>query len=454
MIAPTLGVPVRQLLALFLTVVLAAASCSDDRGSTSSTDDTTTAPPGDDDSDDSAGDVATTTTTEPVPTGPAPGVTDDTIKIGITYVDLEPVRDFIDLDHGDYEAAYRAVIDDINANGGINGRLLEPVMAGVSPLGSTEADETCVRMAQDEGVFAVIGFHFGDTPLCYLEVEQVAIIGGTMTEERLARASSPWFSTEPSSDLDLDALETFRDRGLFDAPFAVYGTVIEPDLFDQTLARLSDLGIEPVAEAVLDADANDLNDQVAKVQLIVENFRTAGAETVLVVGSGPVSWANGAEGMSYRPRLLMTNADSANALADDSGARDLTVLAGAVLAALYGPNDEQFAEPLMQDCVGVLEAAGVEVPDPGSLPDGAETDPFVSAHAACRNLTLFTAIAEAAGEVLNYGSFQRAGETLGAIQIPGYPDPFVFGPPPSSDGDPAVYLFGFDEAEVAFVPDA
>ena len=449
----------RRLLILFMTAVLVAAACSDDGEGVSEIDGTTSTTSGpsddgddDDTADDDTGDDGETDEdpTEPIPTGPSPGVTDDTIKIGITYVDLEPVRDFVDLDHGDYEATYIAVIEDINANGGIHGRMIEPVLAGVSPLGAAQADETCVRMAQDEGVFAVIGFHFADTPLCYLEIEQVAVIGGEMNEERLSRATAPWFSFEQSSDLDLDALATFSEEGLLDGPFAVYGTINEPGLYDSALARLDELGHTPVADALLDADPSDVNDQIAKVRLIVENFSTAGAETVIVAGSGPVSWANGVEETDYRPRMLMTNAGNAEAIISDAGGRDLSILDDAILAGLYS-QDLQFQEPVMQECIAVVEAAGIEVPDPATLPDTTETNPFVATRAACQAMALFVAIADAAGPDLNYGSFRYAGEHLGELSMPGYPEPWTYGAPPSADGDPTVYLYEFDPASTSFV---
>ena len=59
----------------------------------------------------------------------ADGVTKDEIKIGITYPDLEAIRSVTNTNHGDYEKAYRAVIDDLNKQGGVNGRKLVPVFA-------------------------------------------------------------------------------------------------------------------------------------------------------------------------------------------------------------------------------------------------------------------------------------------------------------------------------------
>jgi hypothetical protein len=103
-----------------------------------------------------------------------------------------------------------------------------------------------------------------------------------------------------------------------------------------------------------------------------------------------------------------------------------------------------------QECLAIQEAAGLSIGTPSEVPDG-EPQQFVSSFAACENVTLFAAIVEAAGENLNYGTFQKAGEELGAIDIPGYPDPFTFGPIAATDGDPVVYLFTWDAAGAEFV---
>jgi ABC-type glycerol-3-phosphate transport system substrate-binding protein len=98
--------------ALFLAAVLLAAACTS----------------GDDTSTESSGSDTTSDGTTPAATGPAPGVTDDSIEIGVTYVDTEAlVASGLNYDLGEHEAVYTALFDAINADGGINGRQVEPV---------------------------------------------------------------------------------------------------------------------------------------------------------------------------------------------------------------------------------------------------------------------------------------------------------------------------------------
>jgi ABC-type branched-subunit amino acid transport system substrate-binding protein len=406
------------------------------------------------DDEDSGTDAGTTTTldgasgdtstTAEVPTGPAPGVTDDAIKVGVTYVDLEAIRELTNLDHGDYEAAYRALFDDINAKGGINGRKIEPVFAPINPVGTQPAEEACVKLTQDEEVFVVLGFFQADAVLCYIETHETAVIGGTMTPDRLQRSTVPWFTAEPSSDLEADTIRQFAADGLLDGSVAVVSTLQDETALHQTVEPLLDeLGVDPVETAVIDAPENDVAAQNAAVAVIAERFRSAGATKVLVVGTGGLTWANGVESTGFRPQLLFTNVNSISAYTEDAAGRDDTVLEGSVVGGLYGPATDSFHTDSMQGCLATLQSAGITVGDPADIPAG-EPEPYVSAFNACRNVALFQAIAEAAGEQLDYGTFRQAGDELGEITIPGYPDPFTYGAQPSADGDPAVYVFEWD----------
>jgi hypothetical protein len=130
-------------------------------------------------------------------------------------------------------------------------------------------------------------------------------------------------------------------------------------------------------------------------------------------------------------------------------APDLSLLDGALLASV---DAEQFDDTAMQECLSTLVDAGVEeeYPDPADVEAG-ERNPYVSASAACRNVSLFTAIAEAAGEELGYGTFQAAGESLTDVHLPGSEDLYNFGPYPSLDGDLPMFLFDWDPEEQAWV---
>jgi hypothetical protein len=376
----------------------------------------------------------------------APGVTDDTIRLGITYVDLDAIREVVDLDQGDYEATYQALIDDINDAGGIHGRTIEPVFAAVNPIGTAPAEEACLRLTEDDDVFAAIGFFQDDQVLCYLEGHETAVLGGVATQARTERANAPWYSTEGSAESDAKAIAAMADAGELDGRVGVFGSVLsETQTNDVVLPQLEELGIEPVDTAILDAPQDDVTAQNQATSVIAERFRSEDIDTVLVVGSAALPIANGLAPLDYRPRLLFTSRIAVNAYTSGI-APDLSMFDGAVLGAV---DNEVFDEPAMEECLATLEEAGISgITDPREAAPG-DPLPFVAASAACRNVTLFAAIAEAAGPDLTYGTFHQGAESLDALHLPGSVDDYDYSA--GLDGDLPLYLFDWDPADEQFV---
>ncbi len=151
----------------------------------------------------------------------------------------------------------------------------------------------------------------------------------------------------------------------------------------------------------------------------------------------------------YRPKLLFSDASSTQAFLANAATTDTSVMKGAVVGGPYGGDDRVYEEPKMQDCIGTLEDAGIEVPAPD--PDDPNEKGFTGPEEACVNVALLTAILEAAGKDLNYATFRQAGETLGEVDIPGDPSPRTYGPPPATDGSPKAYLSQWDPATKTFV---
>ena len=106
---------------------------------------------------------------EVVERGAAPGVTDSSVRVGVTYVDAAALASAIVLDLGDFEAAYNALIEEINAEGGIHGRMIEAVFAPINPVGNESAEQACVELTEDEDVFLAMGFFLNDTVLCTVD---------------------------------------------------------------------------------------------------------------------------------------------------------------------------------------------------------------------------------------------------------------------------------------------
>jgi len=426
-------------------LLVAACTSGDDGGSSA-------------DAEATDGSVATEATAPSATFPPNPradGVTEDAITLGVTYVDLESLGDIVDIDHGDYEAAYQAVADDINASGGINGRQLELAFAPVTPIGTDSSDAACVELTEDIGVFAVVGFMIDDAPLCYVELHDTPAIGGLITQERLDRATAPWFSNAAGAEsVAARLVEAFAEDGAFEgATVGVISLAADQAVMeDVTIPTLEERGVEVAEQAVLDVPDNDQAAALAQVGVIAERFQASGVDTVVTVANAALTTAQGLEPTGFRPRLLATGFESLAAYTGAEGGFDETVVEDALTGG-YATSRVQFTDPLMQDCIAVVEeATGETVPDPAEAEPG-DPEPYVSVFSACMQLDLFRQIAEAAGDDLNNGTFGAAGYALGEIELAGAGGPATYGPD-SLDGDMPIYLLRLDEAEGRLVSDA
>ena len=423
---------VKGTLAALVAVTLAAACTSGDDSSSS---DTTT-----------GGDGSSTETTVAA-TGPAPGVTDDSIKVGVTFVDTEAlVASGLNYDLGDHEAVYTALFDAINEDGGINGRQIEPVFAPIDPTNPAPAEEKCVQLTEDDDVFVVTGFFLADAVNCYVSTHATAVAGGEMTPERIEGAEAPWITWTPDADQPEAVLRAMDDQGELDGTVGVW--VAERDqavLDNQVLPLLDELGVEAAATAVAVAPADDQAAQQAEQTTIAQNFEAAGVDTVVLIGTSAQGWPTiMAEDSSYRPKLLFLDILGARAFYTNAATTDTTVLEGAVMGGGYGPDQARFDEPAMQECIQTLADHGVETPTPEESGDDPSNQPYQAAFQACPDVALLGAWLEAAGEDLNYGTLTNAINGL-EVSIPGDPEARTYGPPPDADGNPTAYLYTWDE---------
>ncbi|WP_436789972.1 ABC transporter substrate-binding protein [Yinghuangia sp. YIM S10712] len=354
----------------------------------------------------------------------ATGVTADSIKIGIVYPDLEAIKHIMAIDHGDYEATYNALVKKINDAGGINGRKIVPVFGKINVASPSAAQETCVKMTKDEKVFAVIGSFNANEPLCYVQTNKTAVVGGALTDKNYAQAQAPWFSAERGGDEAADGVSLFTaNNALAGKKVAVVGVVNEQSLVkDLVVPALQKQGVNPVEVGIMDANFQDAAAVAQQTGVFIQKFQASGADTVVVVGGMGGEFPKQLEKTDYRPRLLFTSQTTASTYTNDAAQHDFSTLAN---AAALGPASS-WSEPALQECIATVEAAvpalkGKLVVDPDTLPAG-EPTPQTSVDTACRTLTLFKAIADKAGKDLTYQTFQDAGFNLGPLTIPRFLD--------------------------------
>jgi hypothetical protein len=354
-------------------------------------------------------------------------VTNNTITIGVTYVDLSSVAQFIHgLNQGNFQAAYQALIKNINAHGGIDGRKIVAYYEPINPVGTTSPSTACAQLTEDHDVFAVMGFFQGTDPACYVTLHHTALLGGSMTPQLLAAAKAPWFSTSPiENQLESATVATAAAHGIFKGKkVAVFSqSDAPPGLVSSVIAALKKHGVTPVATAQVNAETNDAEAVIQQIAgVVTQKFQSAGANVVVAVGNAGQSWPNATNSGTYHPELV---AGSYSALSSYTSAAkaDAPAIAGAITAATTGPPSTNPSNPWngdsqMSQCAKIVKAAGQPVPSPVNN-TSAPHQQYVAVVKACQDLALFTAIARHAGRTLNYQTFARAGATLGTVRLPG-----------------------------------
>src|SRR6476661_10046485 len=188
-----------------------------------------------------------------------PGVSKDDIKLGVTYVDLDAIRDVTDISHGDYKTTYNTVIDELNKNGGINGRKVVPVFAPINPIGTAPAQEACLKLTEDEKVFATVGFFYSDAPLCYVAQHDTPILGGTMNPTYLQQAKAPWMTLDSGPEVTPRAVDALVKSGDLKGKIGIVAVAREEkNLLDAAvLPALKRNGVKNTV-AVIDVPVNDV----------------------------------------------------------------------------------------------------------------------------------------------------------------------------------------------------
>lgn len=427
----------RRFLVLAVAAMIVAAGCTS--GTSTKTSGTT------------PGTASTNTTTNSALAALAPGVTPTSVKIGVTYVDQESLKaSGLTLNLGDYKGSYQALIDQINAQGGINGRKIQVNFVPINPVGTAPADAACLQLTEDQKVFVAVGFFLNDAVLCPVAQHSTAVIGGTQTPELQAQAKAPWFTTNPGSEVPVNVVRAFDKKDLLSGKLAVYAQVADQDILNnQILPELTKLGITPVAKGVEDAPAGDTAAIESGTQVIAQRFKAEGATKVLLVGPSSADWFLAMQNQPWQPQLLASDSTAVQAFLANAATTNTSLLKDAVEGSTYGPDSWVFTEPNMQACFKTEKAAGVTIPAPD--PSDPNQKGYTGPEDACVNVALLKAILTKAGKDLNYATFQNAGYTLGTFDLPGDPNPRHFGPPPATDGNPTVFLSTWDPAKKVFV---
>ena len=406
-------------LAIVLALALAAAACGDDGGeageptttATTVEDTTTTAP-----------DAETTTTSRAPNTASFRGVTEDTIRIGISAFDWDALA-AIGVSFGVTNNSDLAIaaFDAINERGGIHGRMLEPYVAEFLPAGQDGADAACLELTEDHEVFLVVGATLNEQILCITELhETAAIVANGLNEERLSRAKAPYATVIASQEVRAaEWVRLMDEAGHLEGTLGVMGFVdVSESAYRAVAAALRDAGHDPV-EGLIGGNADDLEATARQQALVYERMKQAGVDTTISTTGVPLEIANALEAGYETDQWLLYTTMTGRGLADAGVPLDY-------LDGAYSTNNSPTgtsAQPSLADdpdaaaCLDDLRAR-TDHPLPYDL--DAEVNNINTALIVCATARILEAALTNAGPVLTNESLQAGIEAIGEIELAGY----------------------------------
>ena len=360
---------------------------------------------------------------------PGQGVTGTTIRIGIPYINLSAVRQFgITLDQGNYPDAYNAIIADLNAHGGVDGRKLVPYLLAVSPVGTAPGATACTQLDEDDQVFiAIAPFE----PACFLQ-QGVPTIVGVIPGRSGLRHRAELHADAAAGGLRPRAAQGVRSRGCVqgkegrDIRGADHGRRRAPRRGNR-LAFPSRLGVATAVDAGAPGDQTAINQQA---NIIAQHFKSSGVNEVVAVGEGSLVWPDAlqANQSTYHPPFIATNEGTIET-AVLAASISPTYLRGLLTSSPVPSNYQIWHTPFVQHCDQVVRKAyPSDKITPPTNPISGSDQTFYSVESACINMALFSTIAKAAGKDLTVARFEKAGYGLRNATIPGAASSVSFGP--------------------------
>jgi hypothetical protein len=384
-------------------------------------------------SDDDSDSKAPSTTAEPAAlTDSFRGVTATSIKLGFVLIDYAGcLKDFVDFTRGDQQKIAQAFVDDINADGGIGGRKVEPVYKTYCPIGNAKALETCTALTEDEKVFAVLGVFIdfsGDAQLCLTRDHETIHIGhelrkGWIDEAPPGLLLTPDITAERRVNVLMNLVK--RENFLKGKTVAI--------LADQETKSVAESVIKPLLDAqklkqgstaVLTITGTDTSAAQAQLDSFLEKWKGEGVDAIVMSGL-LVSAKQFVEKIKAALPDVQLLTDGPSGVLE--AGQDAT-------AAKQNPNpyegftsaegvtaSERWKSARLQDCVQVYEkASGEKVIGPDELkpgPDGKRVEIYIAVTDFCNELDMFKQIAEKAGANLTNDSWTKAVNGFGRIKL-------------------------------------
>jgi hypothetical protein len=316
-------------------------------------------------------------------TDPGPGVSAEEIRIGFITINQATAGGsggFVVPDNGDPEAQIDALVAAVNAQGGIAGRTVVPVLKSFESSTASPQTEAalCTAFTDDDEVFAVVlaGQRSQATRTCYQKANTVMVdTTANVQAQNVYDELAPhyWTPGAPTLETHLRTLVASLDaQGFFEGDVKV-GVIAEkgpqygPAVDEVLIPELQALGLEDVERSDIDQSTPDAAATTSRQT--VTDFKAADVDRVIFAGRADNTgyFTGTALPQKYFPRLAMSSFDGPNFAVLNPAFFPPQSLEGAVGTGIVptkdGVEDLAFPDGAAESaCMDVYTEAGITFP--------------------------------------------------------------------------------------------
>ncbi len=358
------------------------------------------------------------------------GVTAHSINVEFPVANLQSLSSQLgfarDTEYTEQVKAIDLFVHHVNATGGINGRMINPMITTFDPTNDAQLEAKCTDWTQGSPpVFAVldgVGTWTGDSQLCITREGHTPFLGQWTTVSDWTKEGSPYlWWTGPDDAAILQATVNWgHSSGLLGRSRKV-GVLAGDRASDQLalkkylLPDLKRIGVTPVV-VTLPAQPSETAATNSAAQLAVERFKGAGVNSLipLIPFNAFFPVLSDQTSQNYFPRLLLSDyensIESALGLIPIPYEKALDGQEGVTTETLGGvddsrPQSQGGYDPGVRECWNIWHKAYPQIPK-GNMNDFIEEQGPVQGW--CQEIRLFTEAATMAGKDLNRRTFVEA----------------------------------------------
>ena len=300
-------------------------------------------------------------------------------------------------------------------------------------------------MAADIETFAIVGGFLGPSEIsntCITATANTILIGGRQTADWLAESTAPWLEFGTMKERRMDVYLSLLDQeGLLEGrTFALVGGMDGP--YEKAKELITGMGIDLALDAFNDVTVGDTEAEDARWDVLVENVRSSGADTIFLVGGERA----GVRNLSYAGidiDMYVMNSETYTSL---SASVTPEMADGGITLTGMTP-EEQWETEGTQACAAAFREANpdIETSNPTDWVEGEKWYTGITNY--CNWVAVLVAVLEAAGPNPTHESFLAGVESMTQFYSPS--SPYSSFGPGKYDASDSFRLSVFDGSEGA-----